>query len=259
MRFIDGSMVFSTIERTTSMNEGNTLRIPVEPVVLPCDECKSEAYPNYRYELVGMSGVLCKPCLNKELATINAALKSEQEDRGYDEDFLEAIKPENWTRTSELHTPTADVSILETGNVQFTLPDSQFELNPQEADALVRYLFRELYHLPTIVCLVGSTSEPDAFRLAKLQKTKKLNIVLSIGIDTKSDADLLVTGEITTEDKKWLDSLHLQKIDLADEVLVVSRHIGESTRNEITYAESHNKPVHYVYPENDPLEQIKVD
>jgi hypothetical protein len=237
--------------------DDNTLRIPVEPVPLPCDECKGENYPNYRYELVGMSGVLCKPCLNKELATINAALSSEQEDKGYDTDFLEAIKPENWTRTSGLHTPTADVSILETGNVQFTLPDSQFELSMQEVDALVRYLFRESYQLPTIVCLVGSTSEPDAFRLANLQETKKLNIVLSIGIDTKSDADLLVTGEITAEDKARLDGLHLRKIDLADEVLVVSRHIGESTRAEIAYAESHSKPVRYVYPENDPLEKLR--
>src|SRR5260370_16139700 len=92
MRFIDGSMVFSAIERTTSMNEDNTLRIPVEPVVLPCDECQGEAYPNYRYELVGMSGVLCKPCLNKELATINAALKSEQSQEPGNEDVLEAVK-----------------------------------------------------------------------------------------------------------------------------------------------------------------------
>ncbi len=250
----------------SSNDRDNILRIPVEPVNKPCSECGSTNYPNLHYVLAGFDGILCKPCLSKELATINATLFSEQELTFEDtlqsidptlDDFLEAIKPENWTRTSGVHTPTADVSILETGNVQFTLPDSQFELNPQEADALVRYLFRESYQLPRIVCLVGSTSEPQAFRLANLQETKKGSIILSIGIDTKSDADLLEVGEITAEDKARLDMLHRKKIDLADEVLVVSRRIGESTRREIAYAEMHNKVIRYVYPENDPLEGMK--
>jgi len=244
-------MVFSTIERIISMNEDNTLRIPVEPVVLPCDECQGEAYPNYRYELVGMSGVLCKPCLNKELETINAVLSKEQEDRGYDEDFLEALKLENWTCTSMLHTPTADIQVLDSGNVQFTLPDSQFELKPVEANALIRYLFRELYKLPQIVCLVGSLVEPDAFKVANLQETKAGNIVLVI------DTNLLVTGGITEEDKQRLYKLHKRKIDLCDEVLCVSRHIGESTRAEIAYAESKGKYIRYAYPENDPLENFR--
>lgn len=47
------------------------LSIPVEPVILPCEECHGENYPNWRYEAVGISGVLCKPCLDKEVASIN--------------------------------------------------------------------------------------------------------------------------------------------------------------------------------------------
>lgn len=70
----------------------NVLHIPVEPVSLPCSECGGENYPNYRYELVGMSGVLCKPCLSKELATINAVLQNEQSQEPWDTDLLEAVK-----------------------------------------------------------------------------------------------------------------------------------------------------------------------
>jgi hypothetical protein len=44
-------------------HESNALLIPVEPVSVPCSECGSETYPNFKYELVGLSGVLCKPCL----------------------------------------------------------------------------------------------------------------------------------------------------------------------------------------------------
>ncbi|SRR6266571_811554 len=183
-------------------------------------------------------------------------LQSEQDGPTH-QDFLDALNPENWQQTSMLHTPTVDVSVLDSGNVQFTLPDCQFELKPDETEALVRYLFRDFYCLPRIVCLIGSTSEPDAFKRANLEETKKGAIILSIGIDTKSDSDLLITGEITQEDKQRLDELHKRKIDLADEVLVVSRHIGESTRSEICYAETSSKPVRYVYPENDPLENFR--
>jgi hypothetical protein len=41
--------------------------IPVEPVILPCEECHSEDYPNYRYDMVILTGVLCKRCLDEEI------------------------------------------------------------------------------------------------------------------------------------------------------------------------------------------------
>lgn len=48
--------------------------------------------------------------------------------------------------------------------------------------------------------------------------------------------------------KEHFDELHKRKIDLADEVLVVNigGYIGESTRSEINYAITHNKPVKYL-------------
>jgi hypothetical protein len=44
-----------------------------------------------------------------------------------------------------------------------------------------------------------------------------------------------------------MDQLHLRKIDLADEIFVVNKefYIGDSTRNEIKYAESKGLPVRY--------------
>jgi hypothetical protein len=50
-----------------------------------------------------------------------------------------------------------------------------------------------------------------------------------------------------------LDTLHLRKIDLADEVLVVNpgAYIGDSTRREIAYARSLGKPVRSTHPVQD--------
>lgn len=47
-----------------------------------------------------------------------------------------------------------------------------------------------------------------------------------------------------------LDKLHLRKIDLADEVLVINvgGYIGSGTRREITYAHKTGKPVRYLEP-----------
>lgn len=76
-------------------------------------------------------------------------------------------------------------------------------------------------------------------------------IVLSIGIDTKSDTDLLLAGELTQVDKDRLDELHLRKIDLADIVYIlnVGGYIGESTRREIAYACQHGKVIRWLEPE----------
>ena len=50
--------------------------------------------------------------------------------------------------------------------------------------------------------------------------------------------------------KDVLDELHFRKIDLCDEVFVINRdgYIGESTRNEIEYAQKLGKPVKYLEP-----------
>ena len=101
---------------------------------------------------------------------------------------------------------------------------------------------------PVIVCLCGSTRFLDAFQAANLHETLSGRIVLTIGCDTKSDAML----GITDETKAMLDELHLRKIDLADEILVldVDGYIGASTRREIAYAEQHGKRVRYLSRED---------
>lgn len=103
---------------------------------------------------------------------------------------------------------------------------------------------------PRIVCLCGSTRFGAAFRDANLSETLAGRIVLSIGCDLKSDNELWSDQEEREAIKDRLDSLHRRKIDLADEVLVlnVDQYIGESTRLEVQYAESQDKPIRYLEP-----------
>ena len=108
---------------------------------------------------------------------------------------------------------------------------------------------------PLVVCLCGSTRFVEAFRKANLERTLAREIVLSIGCDTKSDADLQALGELTVEAKAKLDELHKRKIDLCDEVLVlnVGGYLGESTRSEVAYALQHGKPIRWL---EDPSEEL---
>ena len=103
---------------------------------------------------------------------------------------------------------------------------------------------------PVIVCLCGSTRFGDAFREANLAETLAGRIVLSIGCDMKADADLAAAGELGKDPetvKQELDQLHRRKIELADEVLVVSRdgYFGQSTAGEIAHAVTLGKPVRF--------------
>ncbi len=92
----------------------------------------------------------------------------------------------------------------------------------------------------------------EVFQSANLSETLAGRIVLSVGCNTKSGADIFKYYEY--EDmialKGKLDELHKRKIDLADEVLVlnVGGYIGESTRSEIDYATQAGKPIRYWEP-----------
>ena len=99
---------------------------------------------------------------------------------------------------------------------------------------------------PTIVCLCGSTRFAQAFQDANLFETLAGRIVLSIGCNTKSDDDLVRAGVVIN--KEALDTLHLAKIDLADEVLVlnVGGYVGESTRREVEYAQRLGKCIRWL-------------
>lgn len=101
---------------------------------------------------------------------------------------------------------------------------------------------------PKIVCLCGSTRFWKTFQEKNLELTKEGCIVLSIGAATASDTEHLLQGVITAEDKARFDELHLRKIDLANEVLVlnVGGYIGESTAKEIDYAKRKGKLVFFL-------------
>ncbi len=102
---------------------------------------------------------------------------------------------------------------------------------------------------PTIVCLCGSTRFFSAFQEANLLETLAGRIVLTVGCDMKSEADLFadLTSEQQDDIKHRLDALHLRKIDLADEILVlnVDGYIGESTQREIEYAIGQGKRIRW--------------
>lgn len=111
---------------------------------------------------------------------------------------------------------------------------------------------------PTIVCLCGSTRFSEAFRDAQLFETLSGRIVLTIGCSLRSDEQLFkeVFGvssldpfqKSIDEMKRDLDQLHLRKIDLADEVLIlnVGGYIGDSTRRELIYALKLGKKVRFL-------------
>lgn len=94
-----------------------------------------------------------------------------------------------------------------------------------------------------IVCLCGSTRFKDAFELAMKQESIAGNIVLTVAMFGHLEG-LDMTGDI----KKQFDSLHFDKIELSDEVLVlnVDNYIGESTRNEIEHAKKLGKHIRYL-------------
>ena len=103
---------------------------------------------------------------------------------------------------------------------------------------------------PTIVCLCGSTRFGEAFRLAEFQETLAGKIVLTIGCNMKCDDDLFghLNEAAREQIKRNLDELHLRKIDLAKEVLIlnVGGYIGESTSKELAYAQGLGKTIRYL-------------
>lgn len=108
---------------------------------------------------------------------------------------------------------------------------------------------------PTIVCLCGSTRFYAAFQEANYCETMAGKIVLSVGHYPHAPGQ--IHGETvgcTPEQKVALDELHMKKIDLADEVLIlnVNGYIGESTRRELNHAIDTGKRVRFLEPPPNP-------
>ncbi|MFH8442495.1 hypothetical protein ACH4D3_14870 [Streptomyces sp. NPDC018026] len=106
--------------------------------------------------------------------------------------------------------------------------------------------------LPHIVVICGSTRFMTEMTEADVRETEAGRIVVKPGRDMKSPHPLRSDPVEAEALKARLDELHRAKIRLADEVLVVGDHIGDSTRAEIAYARSLDKPVRFTHPEADP-------
>jgi hypothetical protein len=119
---------------------------------------------------------------------------------------------------------------------------------------------------PLVVTLCGSTRFYKEFQEANYRETMAGRIVLSVGhyphtsqrivkVDgCMGEQEAIVTvqhGEATgctPEEKIALDKLHLQKIDLSDEVLIlnVGGYIGESTASELAHARRRGKVIRFL-------------
>ncbi len=96
-----------------------------------------------------------------------------------------------------------------------------------------------------VVTLCGSTKFKNSFERVNVELTRAGRVVLSVGVFEHADGITL-----TEKEKANLDLLHLQKIDMADEIFVINEggYIGTSTQREIAYATSQGIPVVYLEP-----------
>ena len=96
---------------------------------------------------------------------------------------------------------------------------------------------------PRIVVLCGSTRFPADYEAARRQETLAGRIVLDTGGVYGHCEGMDMDGPL----KAMLDELHIAKIDLADEILILNRggYIGDQTRREIAYARGQGKTVRF--------------
>lgn len=103
---------------------------------------------------------------------------------------------------------------------------------------------------PKVVCLCGSSRfVAEMACISWALERDEGAIVLSLHLLPRWYPHTAPDHQAEAEGKKeHFDELHLRKIDLADQVLVVNigGYIGDSTRREIAYAEAHGKPVRYL-------------
>ncbi|GAB6940267.1 hypothetical protein ACQP60_03185 [Isoptericola variabilis] len=97
---------------------------------------------------------------------------------------------------------------------------------------------------PRVVCLCGSQRFQDLFGSERRRLTAQGVIVLG---------PEAVDGELTPSVRRALARLHLARIDLADEVRVVSEggYVGTTTLREIAYARERGKTLSTMDPDLD--------
>lgn len=94
--------------------------------------------------------------------------------------------------------------------------------------------------LPKIVCLCGSTESKKHLEIMNKKLSLQGVIVLSRWLNEED-------GVLTGVQKRILEQLHLRKIDLADEVYVITVNgcLDEATEKQIEYALAMNKTLIY--------------
>ena len=95
-----------------------------------------------------------------------------------------------------------------------------------------------------VITLCGSSKFESYFLKLNEKLSIEGNIVLMPTFFHCSE----YSKDLNAQSIKTLKNLHLKRIDLADEILVinVNGYIGESTKLEIEYAKSLNKKVNYL-------------
>ena len=94
------------------------------------------------------------------------------------------------------------------------------------------------------MCLCGSTRHHQEYVEVNLQETLLGHIVLSVGVFGHRAEEVHGRSIDLERHKGQLDELHLDKIRLADEIVVIGTP-GESTTREIEFAESLGKNVRF--------------
>lgn len=91
-----------------------------------------------------------------------------------------------------------------------------------------------------IVCLIGSSRHKRQFEEATLAESLAGNVVLSLACFSKADG-----LDLTKEQMETLRALHMEKIRMADEVLVINveRWLGDDTMAEFEFAGSLGKTI----------------
>lgn len=96
---------------------------------------------------------------------------------------------------------------------------------------------------PRIITLCGSTRFWDDFVRLNAELTLQGCVVFSVAVPSSKDGRAL-----EPQQKSILDAVHLHKIRMSDEILVINpgRYIGDSTRREIEFARKIGRTVRYL-------------
>jgi len=99
-----------------------------------------------------------------------------------------------------------------------------------------------------VITLCGSTTFEAEFAEVNRRLTMEGCVVISLGLFGLRDLPDCDWSGDSSDLRRRLGGVHLQKIRMADEVYIVDPggYIGKSTQREIAYAESLGKPVRYL-------------